>query len=120
MPRRGRCARCGCPGGVLRTRGRIAALSSPGASARFAELSHQTAVGLAEIVERQNLAMANAAERLWYEVAGEAIAARNHGFKPLDRILADAVCQLAAHGLETIDYRAASAVSSTWPCAVTT
>lgn len=81
------------------------ALSSPGASARFAELSYQTAIGLAEIVERQNLAMADAAERLWYEVAGEAIAARNHGLKPLDRILADAVCRLAAHGLETIDYK---------------
>lgn len=76
-----------------------------GASAKAAETSIQTARGLAEIVERRNIAMAEAAERLWYEVAGEAIAARNQGLKPLDRIIADAVCRLAAHGLETIDYK---------------
>lgn len=75
-----------------------------GASAGFQELAHQTARGLAEIVARQNLAMADAAERLWYEVAGEAITAKNQGLKPLDRIVADAVSRLAASGFETIDY----------------
>lgn len=76
-----------------------------GASAAWAEISHQTALGLAEIVARQNIAMAGAAERLWYEVAGDAIAARNLGVDPLDRILARAVCRIAAHGVETIDYK---------------
>lgn len=81
------------------------AFSDPGASAHFAELSHQTARGLAEIIERQNIAMAERAERLWYETAGEAIAARNHGLKPLDRILSEAVCKLASEGVETVDYK---------------
>ncbi len=93
-----------------------AAAGAAGSAAHFAELSRQSARGLAEVIGRQNIAMAEAAERLWYEVAGRALAARDEGLLPLDRILADAVCRLAAGGVESIDYK--SGISSQLDVAV--
>lgn len=81
------------------------AARAAGASEHMAELAHQTARGLTEIIDRQNLAMADATERAWYRIAGEAITARNEGLKPLDKIMADAVSQLARAGIEVIDYK---------------
>lgn len=96
--------------GARAVSGAAAAASTAGRSARFAEISLQTARGLAEVVARQNIALAASAERLWYEVAGEAITAANHGLKTRERIVAEAVTRLSAAGIETIDY--ASGVKS--------
>lgn len=85
--------------------GSAAAARASGRSERFAEMAHQAAKGLADVVRRQNIAMAEAAERAWYEIAGDAIAAADHGMKAHDRIIADAVSKLASAGIETIDYR---------------
>ena len=87
-----------------------------GWSAHFSEVSAQTAAGLADIVRRQNLAMEQAAERLWYEVAGEAVAAYNQGLMPRDECVARAVSRLMAEGLSTVDY--ASGVSNQLDVAV--
>lgn len=75
-----------------------------GYSAHFAEIAAQTAAGVAEIVRRDNLAMTQNAERLWYEVAGEAVAAFNQGLAPRDRLVARAVSRLMSEGMETVDY----------------
>lgn len=87
-----------------------------GWSAHFAEVSAQTAAGLADIVRRQNLAMERAAESLWYEVAGEAVTAYNQGLMSRDECVARAVSRLMAEGLSTVDY--ASGVSSQLDVAV--
>lgn len=81
-----------------------ASLYAGGYSARFAEMAAQTASGVAGIIRRQNLAMAEAAERLWYEVAGEAVAAFNQGLMPREECVARAVSRLMAEGLSTVDY----------------
>lgn len=75
-----------------------------GYSAHFTEIAAQTAAGVAEIVRRNNLAMAQNAERLWYEAAGEAVAAFNQGLAPRDRLVARAVSRLMSEGMETVDY----------------
>lgn len=87
-----------------------------GWSAHFAEVSAQTAAGLADIVRRQNLAMEQAAERLWYEAAGEAVATYNQGLMTRDECVARAVSRLMAEGLSTVDY--ASGVSNQLDVAV--
>lgn len=76
--------------------------AAAGFSAHFAEIAGQTAKGVAEIIARQNVAMAESAARLWYEVAGEAVTAVNHGLKPRADVLAEAVAKLA--GIDRIEY----------------
>lgn len=87
-----------------------------GYSAHFAEIAAQTAAGVAEVVRRQNLAMAERAERLWYEAAGEAVTAFNQGLLPREECVARAVSRLMADGMETVDY--ASGVSNQLDVAV--
>lgn len=87
-----------------------------GYSTHFAEIAAQTAAGVAEVVRRQNLAMAERAERLWYEAAGEAVTAFNQGLLPREECVARAVSRLMADGMETVDY--ASGVSSQLDVAV--
>ncbi|MEG0419028.1 phage minor capsid protein, partial [Gordonibacter sp.] len=87
------------------TTGAAAAARAAGRSEHFAEIAHQTARGLSDIIARQNIALTANVERMWYEVAGEAIAAINHGLKPRDKVIADAVSKLAAAGIETINYK---------------
>lgn len=69
------------------------------------ELAYQTARGLAEIISRNNIALANQAAKAWYEAAGNAITAKNLGLKPRDKIIAEAVSKLSAAGITTIDYK---------------
>lgn len=85
--------------------GAVAAARASGASAHAQEIAYQTARGLSEIIDRQNIALAERAERVWYEVAGDAITATNHGLKPRDKVIADAVAKLAAASIDTIDYK---------------
>lgn len=85
-------------------------IPAAGYTMRASELAHQTAVGLAQVITRQNIEMSTHAERLWYETAGRAITAYNEGLKPLSRIMAEGVTALTASGIETIDYK--SGISS--------
>lgn len=85
--------------------GVVAAARASGASAHAQEIAYQTARGLSEIIDRQNIALAERAERVWYEVTGDAITATNHGLKPRDKVVAEAVAKLAAAGIDTIDYK---------------
>ncbi|WP_277071548.1 phage minor capsid protein [Slackia exigua] len=73
-------------------------------SERIASLSRQTAAGVADIVRRRNLAMAANSQRLWIEVAAEAVTGFNLGLVPREELTARAVSRLMAEGLETIDY----------------
>ena len=87
------------------------ALSLPsGSTAAFALMAQQTADGVAAIIARNNLKMAYQAQQLWYDVAGEAIVAYNHGGTSIDKIMSRAVSRLSRDGLKTIDY--ASGVKS--------
>ena len=87
-----------------------------GYSAHFLEIAAQTASGVAEVIRRQNLAMAEHAERLWYEAAGEAVTAFSQGLLPREECVARAVSRLMAEGMETVDY--ASGVSNQLDVAV--
>lgn len=81
-------------------------LAPPASStAIFRRIGQETAEGLARIIERQNLALASNLERVWYDVAGQAITEYNHGAKTMDRIIADSVSRLTREGLKTIDYK---------------
>ena len=82
-----------------------AARFAGGRTAHFAELSMQAAEGVAQIIARDNVAMADHAAREWYRIAGEASAAYAHGLKPLREIMAEAVAEMAGAGISTVDYR---------------
>ncbi len=71
---------------------------------KYAELSYQAARGLSEIIARQNIALAYQAEKLWYEVAGEAITSITQGLASRDSLIAKSVVQLADAGITVIDY----------------
>ncbi len=91
--------------GASAVTGAVSAARAAGASSHVQELIHQTARGLSEVIARQNIAMATAAEQTWYQVAGDAIAAKNQGLKPRDRIIAEAVSRLSDAGITVIDYK---------------
>ncbi|WP_455044591.1 phage minor capsid protein [Lancefieldella rimae] len=66
-------------------------------------IGSQTAQGLYEVINRQNIALAEQQEALWYEVTAEAIA-RHQAGKPTKAVMERGVSKLANSGLETIDY----------------
>lgn len=66
-------------------------------------IGSQTAQGLYEIINRQNIALAEQQEALWYEVTAEAIA-RHQAGEPTKAVMERGVTKLANSGLETIDY----------------
>lgn len=66
-------------------------------------IGSQTAQGLYEVINRQNIALAEQQEALWYEVTAEAIARRQAG-EPTKVVMERGVSKLANSGLETIDY----------------
>lgn len=79
--------------------------ASPAAATAHARMmAEQAAIGIREMVERQNVALAAQAERAWYEVAAEGIRYSEAGAMPrgwLDK----AVLRLAKAGVETVDYK---------------
>lgn len=77
----------------------------PGSSALAERMARETAEGLAQIIARENIRMAEHAVALWYDVTAQAIVEWNHGSLARDRIIAQAVARLARGGLATIDYR---------------
>lgn len=66
-------------------------------------IGSQTAQGLYEVINRQNIALAEQQEALWYEVTAEAIA-RHQAGEPTKAVMEHGVTRLANSGLETIDY----------------
>jgi hypothetical protein len=61
--------------------------------------------GVTSVVARQNIALVESAERLWYDVAGEAVDAWTQKLDTLDNILSRAVGRLSEGSLSVIDYR---------------
>lgn len=66
-------------------------------------IAAQTAQGMNEVLERQNIALAKDQAALWYEVTAEAIA-RHQAGEPTRAVMERGVTRLANSGLETIDY----------------
>lgn len=75
----------------------------------------QAARGIGEIVNRQNIALANTMATTWYAVTANAIARRELG-DSRRAIMEDAVRALSDAGIETIDYK--SGVKTTIDAAV--
>lgn len=82
-----------------------AARFAGGATAHFAELSRQAAEGVAQIIARDNVAMAGHAADEWIRIAGEASDAYVQGLKPLREIMAGAVAEMAGAGISMVDYK---------------
>lgn len=82
-----------------------AARFAGGATAHFAELSRQAAEGAAQIIARDNVAMAGHAADEWIRIAGEASDAYVQGLKPLREIMAGAVAEMAGAGISVVDYK---------------
>ena len=82
-----------------------AARFAGGATAHFAELSRQAAEGVAQIIARDNIAMAEHAADEWNRIAGEASDAYVLGLKPLREIMAEAVAEMAGAGISMVDYK---------------
>lgn len=66
-------------------------------------IAAQTAQGMNEVLERQNIALAKDQATLWYDVTAEAIARHQTG-EPTRAVMERGVTRLANSGLETIDY----------------
>lgn len=66
-------------------------------------IAAQTAQGMNEVLERQNIALAKDQAALWYDVTAEAIA-RHQAGEPTRAVMEHGVTRLANSGLETIDY----------------
>ena len=66
-------------------------------------IAAQTAQGMNEVLERQNIALAKDQAALWYDVTAEAIA-RHQAGEPTRVVMERSVTRLANSGLETIDY----------------
>lgn len=66
-------------------------------------IAAQTAQGMNEVLERQNIALAKDQAALWYDVTAKAIA-RHQAGEPTRTVMERGVTRLANSGLETIDY----------------
>lgn len=66
-------------------------------------IAAQTAQGMNEVLERQNIALAKDQAALWYDVTAEAIV-RHQAGEPTRAVMERGVTRLANSGLETIDY----------------
>lgn len=66
-------------------------------------IAAQTAQGMNEVLERQNIALAKDQAALWYDVTAEAIG-RHQAGEPTRAVMERGVTRLANSGLETIDY----------------
>lgn len=66
-------------------------------------IAAQTAQGMNEVLERQNIALAKDQAALWYDVTAEAIA-RHQAGEPTRAVMERGITRLANSGLDTIDY----------------
>ena len=78
--------------------------AAEGASSHFAQVSKQTAIGVKQIIERQNVALSQSLQDTWYKVSAEAVTAVNQGLKPREKVLADGVVKLMGAGINVIPY----------------
>lgn len=78
--------------------------AAEGASFHFAQVSKQTAIGVKQIIERQNVALSQSLQDTWYKVSAEAVTAGNQGLKPREKVLADGVVKLMDAGINVIPY----------------
>lgn len=78
--------------------------AAEGASAHFAQVSKQTAIGVSQIIERQNVALSQSLRDTWYKVSAEAVTAVNQGLKPREKVLAEGVVKLMDAGINVIPY----------------
>ncbi len=74
-----------------------------GTTNHFKQVASQTARGIADIVERQNLNLSRDAEKLYYEVVNNAINNYNLGIKTEDEIIEEAVEQLS-NSIDKVNY----------------
>lgn len=79
-------------------------IAPPGSSEYFKLMSQQTAIGVSEVVARNNVFMAQRANSLWYKISGEAITRANHGLVDMDTIINDAIKQFSKLGIDRIQY----------------
>lgn len=81
------------------------AVKMAGVTRLYERISAQTVEGVQSIIARQNIALAESAERLWYEVASDAVTAWDHGTSTMDAIMRTSVERLSREGLTVIDYK---------------
>ena len=92
----------------------VAALSSTGLSVAYdtaygRRVAAEAARGVAEIVRRQNVSLADSMADAWLRATAEAVARWESG-ESRRSVLERAVCELADAGLETIDYASGARV----------
>ena len=75
-----------------------------------ANVAASAARGMAEIMRRENIALAASAEREWYAATAEAVLRVEGGDSPR-RAIEDAVSRLAKLGITTIDYKSGMSTS---------
>lgn len=75
-----------------------------------ANVAASAARGMAEIMRRENIALAASAEREWYAASAEAVLRVEGGDSPR-RAIEDAVSRLAKLGITTIDYKSGVSTS---------
>lgn len=75
------------------------------ATDHFKEINRQTAEGVRQIIERQNVALSQSLQDTWYEVSADAVTAINHGLKPRSQVLAEGVVKLMDAGISVIPYQ---------------
>lgn len=75
-----------------------------------ANVAASAARGMAEIMRRENIALAASAEREWYAATAEAVLRVEGGDSP-SRAIEDAVSRLSKLGITTIDYRSGVSTS---------
>ncbi|MBS6402098.1 MAG: hypothetical protein KH396_09260 [Atopobiaceae bacterium] len=75
-----------------------------------ANVAASAARGMAEIMRRENIALAASAEREWYAATAEAVLRVEGGDSPR-RAIEDAVSRLAKLGITTIDYKSGVSTS---------
>ena len=71
----------------------------------FKEISRQTAEGVRQIIERQNVALSQSLQDTWYKVSADAVTAINHGLKPRSQVLAEGVVKLMDAGISVVPYQ---------------
>lgn len=75
------------------------------ATDHFKEISRQTAEGVRQIIERQNVALSQSLQDTWYKVSADAVTAINHGLKPRSQVLAEGVVKLMDAGISVVPYQ---------------
>lgn len=78
---------------------------SPAYSASTERLTNATVKGCTEIIQRQNVALIQQQADAWYEIASVAVTRENATMMSEREIIADAVKELSARQITTIDYK---------------